>query len=457
MSDTKTLPLKENKMGTMPVGKLIVQMSLPMMISMLVQALYNIVDSIFVAQISENALTAVSLSFPIQNLQIAVATGTAVGVNALLSMRLGQKNGEEVNKTAGNSIVLFALSFVAFFIMGFIIPRPFMNSQTDVQEIIEYGVDYLSIILIVCPGLFFAILFERLLQSTGLTLLSMISQLCGAIFNIIFDPILIFGWFGLPAMGIKGAAIATILGQVLAAVVSYVLNRKKNHEINFSLKYLKLTAPVVKDIYKVGVPSILLASIGSIMTYVLNLILGGFSMTAVAVFGVYFKLQSFVFMPIFGLNNGLVPIIAYNYGARRKKRITSTIYKGSLIATVIMVFGTIAFELFPNQLFSMFQASEDMLTIGIPALRIIAVHFPVAAVCICMGSVFQALGFGTYSMIGSFVRQLIVLMPAAWLLSLTGNVNNIWWAFPIAEVSSLLISVFFMKRTWNKCLKHLPD
>ena len=452
-----TSQLKENKMGIMPVGRLLVQMSLPMMISMLVQALYNIVDSIFVSRISEKALTAVSLAFPIQTLIIAVASGTGVGINALLSKRLGQKNFEEVNKSAGNGIFLLILSFIVFIIIGIFVPRVYFQSQTDDPEIVEYGVQYLTVILTVSPGCFIAILFERLLQSTGLTVLSMVSQLTGAIINIIFDPILIFGYLGFPAMGITGAAVATVLGQIIAAIISVVLNIRKTKEIKFALRYLKPEGQVIADIYKVGVPSILLASIGSVLTYIMNLILGSFSMTAVTVFGVYFKLQSFIFMPIFGMNNGLVPIIAYNYGAKKRRRIIDTIIVGVKISVGIMIVGLLVFELFPTQLLSLFDPSDELLELGRPALRIIGIHFPIAAVCICFFSVFQALGQGVYSMIGSFIRQLIVLLPAAWLLSLTGSLTNVWWSFPIAEVSALLVAMFFPRRAYKKYIKPLPE
>ena len=448
-----TNQIKENKMGIMPVGRLLVQMSLPMMISMRVQALYNIVDSIFVSRISEKALTAVSLAFPIQTLIIAVATGTGVGINALLSKRLGQKNFEEVNKSAGNGIFLFILSFIVFIIIGIFVPRVYFQSQTDDPEIVEYGVKYLTVNLTVSPGCFIAILFERLLQSTGLTVLSMVSQLTGAIINIIFDPILIF----VCDMDITGAAVATVLGQIVAAIISIVLNIRKNKEIKFALRYLKPEGQVIADIYKVGVPSILLASIGSVMTYVMNLILGTFSMTAVTVFGVYFKLQSFIFMPIFGMNNGLVPIIAYNYGAKKRKRIIDTIIVGVKISVGIMIVGLLVFEFFPNQLLSLFDPSDELLELSRPALRIIGIHFPIAAVCICFFSVFQALGQGVYSMIGSFIRQLIVLLPAAWLLSLTGSLTNVWWAFPIAELSALLVAIFFLRRAYRKYIKPLPE
>ena len=441
----------ENKMGVMPVGKLLFQMALPMMISMLVQALYNIVDSVFVGYISENALTAVSLAFPIQNLMIAVATGTGVGINALLSMRLGQKNMKAVNETAMNGLFLSVCSYVVFMILGFTIPEVYFKSQTSDLEIIDYGVKYLRVCLIASFGLFSGITFERLLQATGQTVNSMLAQLAGAITNIILDPIMIFGLLGLPSLGITGAAVATVVGQFVTMFVSGWLNLKKNKEITFKFRGFKPKISVIAEIYRVGIPSILLASIGSVMTYLMNLILGAFTMTAVAVFGVYFKLNSFIFMTVFGMNNALVPIIAYNYGAKNRKRITGTIKRGILIILCIMSFGTMIFELFPKFLLGLFHASPEMLEIGIPALRIIAIHFPIAAICIIFMSCFQALGMGITSMIVSFVRQLVVLLPVAYLLSLTGVLQNVWWCFPAAEVSALLLSTIFI----NSKLKNL--
>lgn len=445
----------ENKMGTMPVGKLLIQISLPMMISMLVQALYNVVDSIFVAQISENALTAVSLAFPIQNLMISTSVGTGVGVNALLSRRLGEQNEKGVTDSALNGIFLYAITMIVFMVLGFFIPRLYFESQTNNAEIIEYGVTYLEICMIVSVGLYGAILFERLLQSTGRTVLSMISQLAGAIINIVFDPLLIFGLAGFPKMGIAGAAWATVFGQIVGFIISLTLNLTKNKEIKFKLKGFRPHAKTIGEIYKVGVPSILLGSIGSVLTYLINLILGAFTMTAVAVYGVYFKLQSFIFMPVFGLNNGIVPIVAYNYGAKRKDRIMRSIKLCAIAAVTIMVVGLLIFELFPRQLLAMFNASEEMYAIGVPALRRIAIHFPVAAICITLISVFQALGKGLLSMIVSFVRQVIVLLPAAYLLSLTGDVNNIWWAFIIAEGASAVASFIGIQMVYNKDLKNL--
>lgn len=445
----------ENKMGVMPVGKLLIQMALPMMISMLVQALYNIVDSIFVGYISENALTAVSLAFPIQNLMIAVATGTGVGINALLSMRLGQKNQNAVNDTAMNGLFLSLCSTLLFIVLGLTIPELYFKSQTTDLEIIDYGVKYLRVCLIGSFGLFSGITFERLLQATGQTVNSMIAQLAGAITNIVLDPILIFGLIGCPAMGITGAALATVIGQFVTLFVSAYLNFKKNKEIVFNFKTFKPSKSVIAEIYRVGIPSILLASIGSVMTYLMNLILGAFTMTAVAVFGVYFKLNSFIFMPVFGMNNALVPIIAYNYGARNRKRITGTLKRGVIIILCIMSFGTVLFELFPEFLLGLFNASPEMLEIGVPALRIIAIHFPVAAICIIFMSCFQALGMGITSMIVSFVRQLVVLLPVAYLLSLTGVLSSVWWCFPVAEISALILSSFFMIKVFKVKLKNL--
>ena len=457
MSETNPAAMPENKMGTMPVGKLLFQMSLPMMISMFVQSLYNIVDSIFVARIAENALTAVSLAFPMQNLMFSVIIGTGVGINSLLSRRLGEKNFDAVDKVANNGIFLTICGAIIFMIVGFVAPRYYFESQTNNLEIIEYGVTYMRICLSACAGVFGSITFERLLMSTGKTGLSMISQLTGTIFNIVFDPLLIFGLCGFPKMGIAGAAVATVLGQFAAMFVSLTLNLRKNKEIHFSLRQIKPEGKIIKDIYVVGIPSIIVCSIGSVLVYFLNIILGAFSTTAIAVYGVYFKLQSFVFMPVFGLNNASVPIAAYNYGAKHKKRVIKTIVISAMSACTIMLVGVLVFELFPVPLLKLFDASDEMLSIGTRALRIIAIHFPIAAICIILGSIFQALGKGIHSMIISFVRQLIFLLPAAWLLSLTGTIGNVWWAFPIAELASLTLSLSFFIQIYNKMIKHLPD
>lgn len=446
---------EENKMGVMPINKLLFGMSVPMMISMLITALYNIVDSIFVAQISENALTAVSLANPIQTLMIALGAGTGVGVNALLSRSLGEKNFEKASDVAKNGIFLAGVSYLVFLVIGLFVVKPFFMAQTNDAEIVEYGVEYLSIVCCCSIGVYGQFIFERLLQSTGRTMYTMMTQTLGAVINLILDPIFIFGWFGVPAMGVKGAAIATVTGQVIGAIVGAILNVKKNTEITINMKGFRPSLPVIAQIYQIGIPSIIMQSIGSIMVFCLNKILIVFSTTATAVFGVYFKLQSFIFMPVFGLNNGMVPIIAYNFGAKKKERMMQT-YKLALgTAICIMILGVILFEAIPDKLFLLFGASEHMLGMGVPALRIIAIHFPVAAFCIVTGSVLQAVGKATYSMINSICRQLLVLIPAAYLLAQLGNVNYVWFAFLIAEGVSMLLMAIFFKKVYREVIKPL--
>lgn len=446
---------QENKMGVMPVNKLLLSMSLPIMISMLVQALYNIVDSIFVAMISENALTAVSLAFPIQSLMIAVATGTGVGVNAILSKSLGEKNFHRANKAAVNGVFLALASYAVFVLIGLFATSPFYHSQTADAEILAYGKQYLTIVCVASVGLFMQIIFERLLQSTGKTIYTMITQGIGAIINIILDPILIFGLFGFPRMGVAGAAVATVTGQIAAGILGIIINHKVNHEIKLEIAGFRPDKMMIGHIYGVGIPSIIMQAIGSLMTYGMNLILISFTSTATAVFGVYFKLQSFIFMPVFGLNNGLVPIIAYNYGAGKRDRLVKTIKLSIFYAMILMVIGFLIFQIYPRILFQWFNASETMMTIGVPALRIISISFLLAGFCIICGSVFQALGNGVYSMIVSIARQLVVLLPAAYLLSKLGDVVYVWWAFPVAELMSLALSVFFLIRINNKIIKHI--
>ncbi len=454
---TQAAQKHENKMGYMPVKKLIISMSLPMMVSMLVQALYNIVDSIFVSQISEAALTAVTVAFPLQNLMIAVGSGTGVGINALLSRSLGEKNQEQVDKAANTGIFLNLISFGLFLVLGAFASRPFVATQTGDPQIIEYGVTYLRYVCMLSFGLFFQMTFERLLQSTGMTLQSMVSQLAGALFNIIMDPVLIFGFGPFPEMGVAGAAIATVLGQCFAACLGLILNLRYNSRwIHFSMKkVLHPNRSTVRMIYYVGVPSILMMSIGSVMTYLMNLILSAFSSTAVAVFGVYFKLQSFFFMPIFGLNNGLIPVLAYNLGAREEKRIKDSLSFALKLAVVIMCVGTLVFELVPGNLLMMFNASEQMAAIGIPALRIIAVHFPLAAFGIILSSTFQAFSKSFYSLIVSVCRQLLVLIPVAWLLAQLGNLDIVWFCFPIAEVVSLIVTVILYRKVRREIIEKL--
>ncbi len=447
----------ENKMGVMPVNKLLLSMSVPMMFSMLVQALYNIVDSIFVARISEDALTAVSLAFPLQSLIIALAGGTCVGLNAVLSKALGEKNFEKVNKSATNAIFLMVLNIIVFFLVGLFAVKPFYTSQTADVEIVTYGVQYLSIVLMCSFGIFFQFVFDKMLQSTGNTFYTMITQMVGAIINIVLDPILIFGLFGMPKMGVIGAAIATVAGQIIAAIVSLIFNLIKNKEINMSFKDFKPDMDIIKQIYKVGVPSIIMQSIGSIMTYGMNQILIAFSTTATAVFGVYFKLQSFIFMPIFGLNNGMVPIVAYNYGAQKRKRLLKTVKLSVIYAVGIMTVGVLLFQLIPDKLCMLFDASDQMLEMGVPALRIISVHFPLAGICIVCGSLFQALGNAVYSMINSICRQIVVLLPAAYLLAQLGNVNYVWWSLPIAELMSLTMTMIFLVKINKDIISKIGD
>ena len=455
--EKKFNPPQENKMGTMPVAKLLITMSAPMMISMIVQACYNIVDSIFVSQISENALNAVSLAFPLQQLMIAVCGGTAVGMNALLSQALGAKKFDRANRVANTGIFLFAISCIVFIIVGLFASRPFFMMQTDVEEIVEYGTDYATICLTFSVGIFGQFCFEKILQATGRTFLTMITHLVGAIINIILDPILIFGLLGFPRLEVAGAAIATVAGQIVAAILAIIFNVKLNPEVHISTKLIRWDSKIVKDIYKIGLPSIIMQSIGSVMTFCLNKILIAFTTTATAVFGAYFKLQSFIFMPIFGLNNGMVPIVAYNYGAKNLKRIKKTVTLSIAIAISIMTLGLLAFELVPDVLLSFFNASEEMIKIGVPALRIIGIHFVLAGFCIIAGSVCQAIGNPAHSLIVSVCRQLLVLLPVAWLLAQTGRLELVWFAFPIAECVSLILSAIFLAKTMRRAKQRINE
>ena len=446
---------QENKMGVMPIKRLIISMSLPMMISMLVQALYNVVDSAFVARIpghGTEAMSAVALSFPIQNLMIAIGSGTGVGINALLSRSLGEKKFDKSDSAANTGLLLAFFSYILFLIIGAFFVHPFLLFQTkEANTVVDYGVSYLRIICCLSAGLFFQMTFERLLQSTGKTFFSMISQATGAIINIIFDPLFIFGIGPFPELGIAGAAYATVLGQFIGASIGLICNLHYNKEILFSWK--KILHPrleTVKEIYYVGVPSILMMSIGSLMILLLNMILISLSENAPAVFGIYFKLQSFFFMPVFGLNNGLIPVLAYNYGAKNKARIVEALKFAMLLALSIMFLGTIVFFTMPEQLFKIFDAKPDMLQIGIPAIRIICLSFPVAGLCITMGSIFQAFSKSFYSLIISVGRQLVVLIPVAWILSKTNNINLVWLAFPIAEIASLALSTYYFTKLYRQ-------
>ena len=445
----------ENKMGVQPVGRLLAGMAVPMMISMLVQALYNVVDSIFVSRLSENALTAVSLAFPLQNLMIAVCAGTTVGMNALLSRSLGAKEQDKADQAANTGIFLALCSFVLFCVIGVFFSRTFFQLQTDVTEIVSSGTIYAQICLGCSIGIFCQFTFERLLQSTGRTHLSMCTQLLGALTNIILDPILIFGLFGAPRLGVAGAAVATVTGQCVAAVAALIMNLKCNPDIHIVPRKIRFHGPTVKNIYRIGFPSIVMQCIGSVMVFGVNRILISFTTTATAVFGAYFKLQSFIFMPVFGLNNGMVPIIAFNYGARKKDRITHTIRLSCIFAFIMMMLGLIVFQLIPGKLLLLFNASEDMISIGSNALRIISWSYLFAGFCIVLSSVFQALGNGVYSLIVSVARQLFVLLPSAWILAEVFGLHAVWWSFPIAEIVSILLSILLFGRIYRKKIQTL--
>lgn len=452
----------QNKMGTMPVRKLLISMSLPMMASMLVQALYNIVDSIFVSRVSEAALTAVSISFPIQNLMISLGVGIGVGVNALLSKSLGEGNQKHAQRIALQGIFIELICCLIFILIGFFAMDVFFRGQTNDAEIIALGKDYLSICCIFSVGLFAQLIFERLLQATGRTMLSMISQCTGAITNILCDPLLIFGVpaLGIPAMGVTGAAIATVFGQIVGGIVAIILNVRKNKELRFAVRGFRVEGKVCGSILYIGIPSAIMGSIGSFMTYGVNKILfafGEIGKTAAAVFGIYFKLQSFVFMPVFGLNNGMVPIVSFNYGARRADRILQTVRLSAIYAVSIMVVGMAVVQLIPGQLLLLFDASEHMLRIGVPALRIISLCFVFAGFSIVCSSLFQALGNSFFSMIMSITRQLAVLLPAAYVLAHTIGLEAVWYAFPIAEVFCLVIAVIMLRHTYNKVIKPLDE
>ncbi len=445
----------ENKMGVMPEGKLLLNMALPLIASMLVQALYNIVDSVYVARVSESAVTALSLAFPVQNMQIAFSSGIAVGVNALLSRALGEKQQERANRIAGNGILLSGIMTLVFMLFGIFGSHFYFASQSTVEETVSGGTAYVSICCIFTVGLFAEVLFERMLQSSGRTVYTMITQGTGAIINILLDPVFIFGWFGIPAMGVAGAAIATVIGQWVAAVLALLFNLKRNPEIQLHPSYIKPHPEMLRAILAIGIPSTVMMAISSIMNFGMNQILQGFSETATGVFGVYYKLQSFFFMPVFGLNNATISIVAYNYGYRKPKRITRTLKLACAVALGVMLFGLIVFQLVPQWLLDLFDPSEEFLRVGTRALHIISFHFPIAAFGIALGASFQALGNGVYATVISLCRQLITLLPVAYLLSLTGEVTNVWWAFPIAETISLLVTLFFFTRIYRKKVRPL--
>ena len=450
---------KENKMGTMPEGKLLLSMSLPLMISMIIQALYNIIDSIFVAQLSQDALTGVTVAFPMQNLMIAVGSGTGVGISAFLSKSLGEGKRELASKVAKTGLLLAGFSWVVFTLIGVFLVNPFIASQTSSQTVIDYGSEYLFLCSVLSFGLFFQMTTERLLQSTGKTIYTMITQTTGAVINIILDPIMIFGYFGCPAMGIAGAAVATVIGQTVAAVLGIIFNLKINKELEFSFKGFKPDFGIIRRIYAVGVPSIVMMAISSVMTFAMNKLLDSFSTVATNVFGIYFKLQSFAVMPVVGLNNGMVPIISYNYGAHRKDRIMKTIRYSIIFALSITIACMLVFQFFPEQLLMMFAAEgeshTELLEMGIPALRIISLNFIFAGFCIVSGSVFQALGNGVLSLVVSVARQLVVLVPAAYILAHFGGINAVWWSFPLAECMSVICSAVFLIMAYKKIISKI--
>ena len=453
MENQRKLPAGANKMGTMPLGKLLFNMALPMIIAMIVQALYNVVDSIYVSQISPSAVTALSLAFPIQNIQIGFATGIGVGVNSLLSKSLGENNQDTANRAAGNGVFLVGVVTVLFALFGIFGARPYFAVQSEVAETVEGGAIYTAICCCGALGIFVEVLGERLLQSSGRAVYSMITQTVGAVINILLDPVLIFGYFGLPAMGIAGAALATVIGQWVAAGLAVFFNIRYNPDVQFGKHYLGLRKDAVLPILTVGIPSIVMMGIGSVMSFGMNQILQGFNETATGVFGIYYKLQSFFFMPVFGLNNASISILAFNYGANRPDRIAGTLKRSCGTAFCIMMLGLAAFQLIPDVLLGIFKPTEEFLRIGRGALRIISLHFPIAAFGIALGASFQALGNGLYATITSLCRQLIVLLPVAYLLSLTGEVTAVWWAFPVAELVSLIVTLIFFIRIYRKKIK----
>ncbi len=458
-----TQPRTENKMGVMPVNRLLVSMAAPMMISMLVQALYNVVDTMFVSRLGKDALTALSLAFSIQNLMIAVAVGTGVGINALLSRSLGEKEFERANKTAENGLFLAGINYIIFLFIGIFFSRSYFSLFGASEAVVEYGAEYLSICCILSFGVFGQITFERILQSVGKTMLTMVTQMIGAVLNIILDPIMIYGLLGFPRMGVAGAALATVIGQIIAFIAGIILNHKFNHEVRLNMRSFRPDGAIIKNIYSVGVPSIIMGSIGSVMTVGINQIVricGSVADTAQAVFGVYFKLQSFVFMPVFGLNNGMVPIIAYNFGAKKRDRLTKTIKLSVLYACILMLIGFLLFQFMPETLLRIFDTGNDdmagIVEVGVPALRRISYSFVFAGFCIVILSVFQALGHGFLSLGVSAMRQLGVLLPAAFILAVTTHsVEMVWLAFPIAEIASVTLSSLCLVHVYKKEIKNL--
>lgn len=448
-------------MASMPIGKLLINMAAPMILSMLVQALYNVVDSVYISRYSQDAVTALGLAFPVQNVQIGFAVGIGVGVNSMLSKSLGEGDREKADRVAGNGVFLAAVATVVFMLFGFFGTNFYYSVQTENNAILENGISYTSICCIFTGGVFFELLFERMLQATGRTTYTMITQGVGALINIVLDPVFIFGvqWLGIPAMGAGGAAIATVLGQWVAAGLAFFFNCRFNPDVHLSLSACKPDGHIIRPVMAIGIPSIIMNSVSSVMNFSINQILLSFGKvigeTATAVFSIYYKLQSFFFMPLFGLNNASISIVAFNYGARDPKRITKTLRLAVTVAVCFMLLGLLTFELIPHVLLGIFDLDDMFMELGKVAMRIIAIHFPIAAVSIALGASFQALGNGMYSTITSLCRQLLVLLPAAYLLSLSGSVDAVWWAFPIAEVVSLIATLIFFNRIYRRKIKLL--
>ena len=461
--EKKVSPLQENKMGVMPIGKLLANMAIPMIMSMLVQALYNVVDTVYISRWSEDAVTALGLAFPVQNVQIGFGVGVGVGVNSLLSKSLGEGDREKANRVAGNGIFLALVGSVIFLLFGLFGTKTYYSVQNSTAAVMAEGIAYTSICCALTMGIFFEILFERMLQATGRTIHTMITQGVGAVLNIVLDPIFIFGYepLGIAPMGAAGAAIATVIGQWGAAGLALIFNLTSNPDVHLSFKNIRPRLDIIKPVLTVGVPSIIMNSVSSVMNFSMNQILLGFGETlgnmATGVFSIYYKLQSFFFMPLFGLNNATISIVAFNYGARNPKRITKTLKIACGTALCFMTAGLLTFQLLPETLLGIFALSDAYVELGSTALRIISIHFPIAAVCIVLGASFQALGNGIYSTITSLCRQMIALLPAAYLLSLSGDVNNVWWSFPIAECVSLIATAFFFVRIYRKKVKPLSQ
>lgn len=457
MVDASMKKINSNRLGTMPINKLVLTISTPMMVSMLIQSLYNVVDSMFVAQISEEALTALSLAYPVQMLMIAIQVGSGVGMNAELSKRLGSDEKELASAAANNGVFLGFFHYLIFLVLGLTLVRPFFQAQTSNPQVVEYGMEYTVLITTLSIGKFMQFVYERILQATGRTFHTMITQGTGAILNIILDPILIFGWFGLPAMGVYGAAVATIIAQITSATMAFVINARINDDVDMKYLGFRPDFKVIKRIYSVGIPSMIMTSIVSVVTFLLNNILVQFSETAIAVYGAYVRLQGFAFMPVFGLNNGMIPIVSYNYGAKNRTRMIKAIKVCLAYGIGILVIGTIAFQIFPEQLLVLFNASDDMMEMGVAALRTISLSFAFAGFSIMIATVCQALGNGMLSLTIQLTRQLIVLIPVAYALALTGDVNNVWWAKLISEVAAVFVAIWAIRTMYRRKIKHMPD